>query len=175
MKSGLNETDAYDLERYYISKYGRIDLGTGSLTNLTPGGPGGPISPNIVKSYHSREEYKEKLSRITQNYWDNASEEEREKRRKAGRDAYVKDPLLKAKRSTSMSRIQKNKTKEEKEATASKISDARKRLIESGWVHPSKGKPNKKCLGTKFYNNGIVQGMYKPGEEPEGWVKGRIK
>lgn len=31
---------AKELERYYIEKYGRLDLGTGILTNLTAGGQG---------------------------------------------------------------------------------------------------------------------------------------
>ncbi|ARK09016.1 NUMOD3 domain-containing DNA-binding protein [Fibrella sp. ES10-3-2-2] len=35
---GLTRTAANDLERDLISKYGRRDIGTGSLVNLTPGG-----------------------------------------------------------------------------------------------------------------------------------------
>jgi hypothetical protein len=39
-KTGLTNREACDLEIELISKFGRIDLGTGSLTNVTAGGDG---------------------------------------------------------------------------------------------------------------------------------------
>jgi hypothetical protein len=35
-----SETDAFEAEKFFISYYGRIDLGTGCLRNLTDGGEG---------------------------------------------------------------------------------------------------------------------------------------
>jgi hypothetical protein len=40
VQEGLNEEQAFLLERYCISLYGRIDRGTGILRNLTDGGEG---------------------------------------------------------------------------------------------------------------------------------------
>ena len=40
IQEGLTEEEAFDLERYCIALYGRIDLGTGALRNLTDGGDG---------------------------------------------------------------------------------------------------------------------------------------
>ena len=37
---GLSREDALELEMFMISEYGRIDLGTGNLCNLTEGGDG---------------------------------------------------------------------------------------------------------------------------------------
>jgi hypothetical protein len=36
----LSESEAFEREKFYISKYGRIDIGTGILTNLSDGGDG---------------------------------------------------------------------------------------------------------------------------------------
>lgn len=40
IQEGLTEEEAFDLEKYCIALYGRIDLGTGILRNLTDGGEG---------------------------------------------------------------------------------------------------------------------------------------
>jgi hypothetical protein len=38
----------------------------------------------------------------------------------------------------------------------------------------NKGIPNQYAAGTKFYNNGEIQGMYKPGLQPKDWVLGKL-
>ena len=40
LAEGMNEADAFQVEMLLIHKYGRVDLGTGCLRNLTDGGEG---------------------------------------------------------------------------------------------------------------------------------------
>ena len=40
VKEGLSEIEAFDLEKFYIKKIGRRDLGNGNLVNMTEGGDG---------------------------------------------------------------------------------------------------------------------------------------
>jgi len=40
LREGLTEDEAFSLEKYYIAFYGRVDLNTGILRNLTDGGEG---------------------------------------------------------------------------------------------------------------------------------------
>lgn len=56
LKENLSEDDAFELEKFYISKYGRKDKGTGILRNLTDGGEG------AVGRIHS-EETKNKIGK----------------------------------------------------------------------------------------------------------------
>lgn len=53
LKEHLSEKDALILETELIETYGRLDLGTGTLKNLTNGGEGasGSLGPN---QYHDR-------------------------------------------------------------------------------------------------------------------------
>lgn len=44
--------------------------------------------------------------------------------------------------------------------------------IPDGWLH---GNPRISSKGTVMYNNGLVVKKFKPGEQPEGWVKGMIR
>ncbi len=50
-----------------------------------------------------------------------------------------------------------------------KISDAKKG--QPAW---NKGKSNINAKGKKFYNDGLTHGLFIPGNEPHGWVLGRV-
>jgi group I intron endonuclease len=56
LEQGLTEQEALDLEVYYIALYGRIDIGTGILRNLTNGGDGST-------GWTPSQETREKMSR----------------------------------------------------------------------------------------------------------------
>jgi hypothetical protein len=66
VEESLSEEEAFALEKYCIALYGRVDLGTGVLRNLTEGGCGGfghiNCGPNARKVIIT-DEQKEKLSR----------------------------------------------------------------------------------------------------------------
>ena len=53
LRSGLRREEALAWERFYISKFGRKDLGTGCLRNLTDGGDGltGPSAKVLIKFF----------------------------------------------------------------------------------------------------------------------------
>jgi len=55
IQEGLTENEAFELEKYCIALYGRVDLGTGILRNLTNGGEG--VTGRIVS-----EEVKERIA-----------------------------------------------------------------------------------------------------------------
>lgn len=56
LRSGLTWEEACDWEKFYIKHYGRIDLGTGILQNLTEGGDGvkghGPAAIRKISQTH---------------------------------------------------------------------------------------------------------------------------
>ena len=53
IEENLSDNDAYELEKYYINKIGRRDLGLGPLVNLTDGGEGGINVGEVTRNKHS--------------------------------------------------------------------------------------------------------------------------
>ena len=93
LKDNLTEDEAYNLEKLYIKMFGRIDLGTGILRNLSDGGEG-------PTGYKTTPEQRRKiaLSRMGEKhplYGVSPSEETREKQRQAlqGRFVGEKNPM----------------------------------------------------------------------------------
>ncbi len=93
LKDNLTEEEAYELEKLYILMFGRIDLETGILRNLSDGGEG-PVG------YKTTPEQRRKiaLSRMGEKhplYGVSPSEETREKQRQAlqGRFVGEKNPM----------------------------------------------------------------------------------
>jgi len=58
VKTGLTENQSFEFEKKMIKKYGRIDLGTGCLLNLTDGGEG-------QSGWIPNEKYKNNMSKLT--------------------------------------------------------------------------------------------------------------
>ena len=89
LKSNLSELEAYELEKLYILMFGRKDLNTGILRNLSDGGEG-PVG------YKPTPEQRRKiaLSRMGEKhplYGVSPSEETREKQRQSLRGKYTKE------------------------------------------------------------------------------------
>ena len=96
VRDGLNEQEAFDLEKNLISEYGRKDLGTGILHNKTDGGEG--------SSGHKIGGWK----------W---SEESKAKRRGAGNPAFGKPSSEKQKITSSLvhkGRVHSNESKQKR-------------------------------------------------------------
>jgi hypothetical protein len=62
IQEGLTEQEAFDLEKYCISTYGRMDQGTGILRNLTDGGEG---ASGARRSEETRKKISEARARRT--------------------------------------------------------------------------------------------------------------
>jgi hypothetical protein len=86
LETNLTENDAFKLEQFYIEKYGRKDLGTGILRNMTNGGDG-------IVGYKHSEETKKKiaLARVGKptNLGKKMSEEQKQKIREANKGRVV--------------------------------------------------------------------------------------
>ena len=63
-QTGLKEEDAFLLEKLYIKLFGRKDLGTGVLYNMTDGGDG---ASGIIKSDKTRIKTSDSLKKLWQN------------------------------------------------------------------------------------------------------------
>ena len=64
LRSELTEDKAFDWEKFYIKHYGRIDLGTGILRNLTDGGEGTSNPCGEVRKKHRENNSSRKASKL---------------------------------------------------------------------------------------------------------------
>lgn len=178
IKSNLTEEEAYEVEKLYILMFGRKDLETGILRNLSDGGEG-------PTGYKTTPEQRKKisLSRMGKKhplYGVSPSEETREKQRQALKGKYVKEknPMYgKTHTEEARKRIsERHKGVPKSEEHRKKIGEANKRRVVSeetkqklreinkGRISPNKGIPhteetkrkmseskkgNKYCLGIK--------------------------
>jgi hypothetical protein len=62
-----SEREAFELERQLVTQFGRIDLGTGPLANLTEGGDGCNVPREYKRDYMRRPEVREKIGKIAAN------------------------------------------------------------------------------------------------------------
>jgi len=129
LHENLIEQEALDLEMYYISKYGRLDLGTGILANHTDGGEG--VSGHIIS-----QELRTKRSINSQKMHDNRSQEEKIKiieKMCASKNARSEEEKIKSRQKFSAAR-----SKMHLEMTPEKRLSMRKKMSEKqsiSWNH----------------------------------------
>ena len=149
IKENLSESDAHILEMELIAQYGRKNIGTGILRNLTDGGEGtsgyqhkeqakkqisesrmGEKNPMYGKSptpEHSRKLSLAKIGKPSNAKGKKYSEETRQNYKKAA-IIRAKDPLINAKISNSLKGIKRSEETRKKMAEAAKLREAKKKL-----------------------------------------------
>jgi hypothetical protein len=132
LKQNLTEEEAFKHEIYMIGVFGRKDLGTGILRNMTNGGDG--ASGRITT-----EETKKKIGAAQKgdknhNYGKSPSEETRKKLSQASKNRIISEETREKLRQASKNKLHSDETKK-------KISESKK-----GKIPWNKGKKFKNCI-----------------------------
>lgn len=128
----VDESDAFNLERGLIAKFGRRNTKTGTLANLTDGGDG---TTGCAPSTKARAASRERLKKIRAAQWKDPSF-----RRKAidnldaGRALIQSDPNLLAKRSASIKRAKATLAADP--SRSAEQSEQRRALRREAWKDP---------------------------------------
>jgi hypothetical protein len=170
LESNLTETGAFALERRYIRWYGRKDIGTGILRNMTDGGEGaaGIIPWNLNVSLSEETKQKISQSRLGKKVKPFTEEHKRKIADKSRGRIWSSESKLKLSKSligVGLGRIQ-----------SEEWINKRKRF---GKDHPMFGKPphNKGITGIRIW---ITDGTHnksilKEKQIPAGWKRGRTR
>ena len=110
IEENMLETDAIAMEIELIAKYGRKDIGTGILRNLTNGGEG-------LSGYVWTAEARAKSSATVKKYWANPEARERHS---AARKKYFEDPEARLKQSVAAKKRYENPEEIVKASAATK-------------------------------------------------------
>jgi hypothetical protein len=152
LKQNLTEEEAFKHEIYMIAVFGRKDLGTGILQNLTDGGEG-------VSGLSHSEETKRKMSEVHKN----PSEETRRKKSDANKGKTLSDETKRK-----MSEAHKGKTHSEQ--SKRKVSEANKGKTQS---EQNKRKRSVNIKGRKWWNDGCGNCKMMIECPGDGWKLGR--
>ncbi len=153
LHSGLSEQTAFDYEEKLILFYGRKDLGTGFLRNMTNGGEG-------VSGWIPGEEWKRNLSKRRKGWIPS----EKWRKRKSESMQGEGNPMYKD--GSSLRRVGKPRESMSGENNPM-YGKERPDLV-------LRNKENPAAKGTRWFNNGEIDKRFVPGTEPEGFVQGRL-
>jgi hypothetical protein len=173
LKQNLTEAEAFKHEIYMIDVFGRIDLGTGILHNMTNGGDG--VSGAIISDETKRklseahkgkthsEETRRKISEAKK-----GKTHSEETKRKIG-EAH-KNPSEETRRKIGEASKGRNKDRIVSEETRRKMSESGKGRTHS---EDSKKKMSEASKGTKWWNDGCGNCKMMIECPGDGWKPGR--
>jgi len=173
LKQNLTEAEAFKHEIYMIDVFGRIDLGTGILHNMTNGGDG--VSGGIISDETKRklseahkgkthsEETRRKISEAKK-----GKTHSEETKRKIG-EAH-KNPSEETRRKIGEASKGRNKDRIVSEETRRKMSESGKGRTHS---EDSKKKMSEASKGTKWWNDGCGNCKMMIECPGDGWKPGR--
>jgi len=173
LKSNLTDEEANTHEIYMIALFGRKDLGTGILRNLTNGGGGvsGLKHTEEVKNKMKKPnsiDHNKKVSEAIKLKWDNG-EYDREEWKKRNIGKKQSEETIR-KKIEGMKKYYENNKKVITEEQKKQISGTLKQKYKNGEMKPSIPSPN---LYGKWWNNGQInkRNVECPGD---GWNRGKV-